>query len=108
MHRQKYTGGELAERGVDVDENHTFDTYFGNYCTAVAESNLENEVTEYECSDPNTWVLADQSSLSTYWGYATNGALADRYFQPMAGGTSGNDMYLAFAHWQFTDNTSRP
>ena len=171
------SGGKCAVSNIKhvviiVEENHTFDSYFGNYCTAAAGSNpscttgpsccegapatdpsgafpltlddaeneskdrdhdqvcevqqidngamdhyvtgsgitipIEDELEEYECSDPNTWVTADASSLGTYWGYADSGALADRYFQPMIGSTSGNDMYLAVARWQFNDDTLRP
>lgn len=178
---QSCSGGHCASTNIQhvvliVEENHTFDTYFGLYCNASAGSNpscttgpsccegapstdpsgaspttlddgptsisgtsnesidrdhdqvcelaqidngaMDHYVTgsgitvsnpyEANCSDPRTWALADQSTVGTYWGYATTGALADRYFQPMAGGTSGNDMYFAVAHWQFTDNTLRP
>jgi len=155
-----------------VEENHTFDTYFGNYCTAEAGSeptctegpscceaapltdptgasptaldDFANELDDrdhdrvcevaqidgglmdhyvtgsgvsvseleslytYDCSDPHNFALADSSTLQTYWTYADQGALADRYFQPSVGSTSANDMYLAVAQWQFDDNTDRP
>jgi phospholipase C len=153
---------------IIVQENHTFDSYFGNYCTAASGSNPEctagprcceaapavdpsgaspgvlddssNEkhdrnhaqacelaqmddgamdhyvagcnfsvgLTDPPCCDARNWAVAGQDAVGTYWAYADNGALADRYFQPMAGGTSGNDMYLAIARWQFTDNSLRP
>ena len=155
-----------------VEENHTFDSYFGAYCTAPAGSNpscttgrgcceaapatepsgsapialddtanefkdrdhdgvcevaqidgglmdhyvvgsnvmvsLTEGIYTYECSDPNNFAIADASTMQTYWTYADRGALADRYFQPMVGSTSGNDMYLAVAQWQFADNADRP
>jgi phospholipase C len=155
-----------------VEENHTFDNYFGRYCRAPAGSNptcdsgpdcceaapatepsgaspvaltdFSNSIKDrdhdgvceiaqinggamdhyvvgsgvtvptleglytYDCSDPNNWALADQTTMQPYWTYADQGALADRYFQPMIGSTSGNDMYLAVATWQFADNIDRP
>ena len=155
-----------------VEENHTFDSYFGLYCQAPAGSNptctsgpsccegapttdpsgaspialtdfanefkdrdheqvceiaqidngaMDHYVTgsgvvlpigeglfTYDCSDPNNWALADASTVQQYWTYADQGTLADRYFQPTIGSTSANDMYLAAAQWQFTDNDDRP
>ena len=155
-----------------VEENHTFDTYFGRYCQAQAGSNptctngaacceaapatdpsgsppialddvaneykdrdhtqvcevaqidngaMDHYVTgsgvmidfgtsliSYDCSDPNNFAVAGASTVQQYWDYAGQGALADRYFQPTIGSTSANDMYLAVAHWEFTDNDDRP
>ena len=153
-----------------VEENHTFDTYFGRYCQAPAGSNptctagpsccerapdtephgaspividdasnfatdrdhqqacevlqidggkMDNYVTGASgadkclgtgpsCSSTNNFALAGAGTVGTYWSMADNGALADRYFQPIAGGTSSNNMYLAIAHYQFTDNRAMP
>src|SRR5262249_1319024 len=60
------------------------------------------------CSTPRNWAVADAATVGAYWSYATNGALADRYFQPIVGSTSSNDMYLAIAKYQFVDNDYRP
>ena len=60
------------------------------------------------CSSDYTFAVADSPTLDTYWGYADEGALADRYFQPIAGGTSSNDVYLAVAHYEFRDNDIMP
>ena len=151
-----------------VQENHTFDNYFGRYCTAPAGSNptctdgpgcceaapakepkgaspiLLDDASNFakdrnhdqaceiqqinggkmdgfvtgstgssacfgpSCSSPDNWAVADKATVGQYWTYAENGALGDRYFQPIAGGTSANDMYFAVAHWQFTDNDAIP
>ncbi|MBV8762820.1 MAG: hypothetical protein JO257_36380 [Deltaproteobacteria bacterium] len=153
-----------------VEENHTFDAYFGRYCQAPAGSNptcttgpaccerapdtephgaspivlddssnfaedrdhlqacelqqldggaMDKFVTGASggdtcagsgpsCSSANNFALAGSAAVGGYWTLATNGALADRYFQPIAGGTSSNDMYLAIAHYQFTDNDAMP
>ncbi len=153
-----------------VQENHTFDSYFGHYCTAAAGSNptctrgpscceaapatvsgvaplsltdsanyardrhheyaceicqidggaMDKFVTggcpggssllppSAACSSSYTFAVADAPTLDTYWNYADNGALADRYFQPIVGGTASNDMYLAVAHYEFRDNDVMP
>jgi phospholipase C len=153
-----------------VEENHTFDAYFGRYCQAPSGSNptctqgpnccerapdqephgaspgmlddASNFATDRDhaqacelqqinggkmdgyvtgsmgaqtclgvgpkCSSPNNFVLAEKGTMSTYWSYADQYALADRYFQPIAGGTASNNMYFATAHYQFTDNDMLP
>ena len=153
-----------------VEENHTFDSYFGRYCQAPTGSNptctsgpsccerapdtephgasptvlddssnfaedrdhlqacelqqidggaMDNYVTGASgadtcvgsgpsCSSANNFALAGSGAVGAYWSLADTGALADRYFQPIAGGTSGNDMYLAIAHYQFVDNEAMP
>lgn len=168
-----------------VQENHTFDSYFGMYCQAPAGSNptcttgrsccegapivggfytepmgahailLDDDSTntasnfksdrahsqqcellqihggamdryvqgtnggDYcpvgvgpDCSHPNNWVLANGAAptdtVSYYWSKADAYALADRYFQPIAGGTASNNMYFAGAHHRFVDNVKIP
>jgi phospholipase C len=153
-----------------VQENHTFDSYFGRYCTAAAGSNPQctdgpaccerapdtephgasptvlDDTTNFasdrdhkqdcelqqinggkmdgfvtgstgadtclgsgpSCSDPKNWALADTGSVGGYWALASANALADRYFQPVAGGTSANNMYFASAHFEFVDNALVP
>ena len=153
-----------------VQENHTFDTYFGRYCTAPAGSNptctkgpsccerapdkeprgasptvlddasnfasdrdhrQECELQEINggkmdgyvtgstgadtcvgsgpsCSSADNFALADATTVGAYWTLAGQNALADRWFQPAAGGSSSNDMYFAVAHFQFLDNTFVP
>jgi phospholipase C len=153
-----------------VQENHTFDTYFGRYCQAPSGSSptctagptccerapdteprgaspvalddsanfssdrdhkqacelqqiddglMDNYVTGASgsdtcfgvgpsCSTPDNFALADATTVGAYWSLADDNALADRYFQPIVGSTSSNDMYLAIAHYQFTDNQAMP
>ncbi len=155
-----------------VQENHTFDNYFGAYCTAPTGSHPScnngrncceaapladpkgtlysplsdsfnyqsdhdhsfdcevceihngamdfftvdggcptsaSQLTSYPCSDPHNYAVADDPlEMATYWNYADNYALADRYFQPTAGGSSSNDMYLAAAHFEFLDDSVLP
>jgi len=144
---------------VIVQENHTFDSYFGRYCTAAAGSSptctagpscceaapatdpsgsppvvlddtenatygpnnssacetaeiddgkMDAFVTGASCSSPNNFAIATSALMTTYHGYASSYALADRYFQPVIGASSSNDMYLAVAKFLFLDNVSQP
>ncbi len=144
---------------VIVQENHTFDTYFGRYCTAPSGSNpscntgpacceaapdtepsgsspvaLDDkqngahdpnhtqacELSEMNggamdkytqgaaCSNAGNFAIAPASVIQPYLDYANDYAIADRYFQPIVGQTSSNDMYLASAKYVFTDNTYEP
>lgn len=143
---------------VIVQENHTFDTYFGRYCTAATGSNptcitgpscceagpmMEpggsppsvlddalnsgrdpnhtqacelaemnggkmDKYTTDGCGDPKNFAYADPTLIKPYHDLAAGGALADRYFQPLVGQSSSNDMYFARANYVFTDNSFNP
>ena len=60
------------------------------------------------CGDARNVATADPTIIQPYWSLAATGALADRYFQPIAGQSSSNDMYLARASYVFTDNDDAP
>ena len=60
------------------------------------------------CSSPDNFALAGFGTVGGYWALADGNALADRYFQPIVGGTSSNDMYFAISHFQFVDNKAMP
>jgi phospholipase C len=144
---------------VIVQENHTFDSYFGKWCTAPSGSDptctkgpscceegpsldpgsqttvstlndafnggrdpnhlqacevteidggkMDGFVTSAVCGSSENFAYAD-STVQAYWTYAQNGALADHYFQAMAGASTGNDMYLARAQFVFVDNEYEP
>jgi phospholipase C len=147
---------------VIIQENHSFDSYFGHYCTAAAGSqpsctsgpgcceavpatepgtsaasptaltDQENrtfnpdhssscELKEIHggamdrfvtgapaCSNPRNFAVAGAAQVKPYWDFAAAGALADRYFQPIVGATSANDMYFARAGYVFDDNAYGP
>jgi len=144
---------------IVLQENHTFDNYFGRYCTGPSGSNptctdgpacceagpatepsgaspvvlddvsnaaydpnhtqdcelmeanggaMDRYVTGTTCSDPRNFAYAGRDTIGTYWDLAAGGALADRYFQPLAGQSSANDMYFARAQFVFKDNEFRP
>ena len=145
----------IAHVVLIVQENHTFDAYFGRYCTAATGSNptctagpscceaapdkdpsgaspttlddaenagfdpnhaqscelgeiddgkMDQFVTGTSCSSAKNFALAPAAVAQPYWDLATQNALADRWFQPIAGQSSSNDMYFMRAQWVFTDN----
>lgn len=147
---------------VVVQENHSFDSYFGHYCTAPAGSaptctsgpgcceaapatepgttsaaatvltDQENRTFNPDhsasceqkeihggamdqfvtgapsCSNARNFAIAPAALIQPYWDLAKGGALADRYFQPVVGATSANDMYFARAGFVFEDNFYGP
>jgi phospholipase C len=147
---------------VIVQENHSFDNYFGPYCDAthacegtgaanpyapltagpmndttsmaydpnhdqeceLAEMNggkmdqyiqphlIESFDTTYFCGNPANFTQApyDPASPNYYQALVSTGgaALADHYFQPIAGASSSNDMYLWTTRYEFTDNQVEP
>lgn len=64
------------------------------------------------CSESTNFALADgatpTSTVNYYWNLADKSALADRYFQPLAGGSASNDIYFAETRFRFIDNQSIP
>ncbi len=142
-----------------IQENHTFDSYFGAYCTAPAGSNptctsgpacceaapakeptgaspivldddenagwdpphtytcefdqvnhglMDRFVKGAECSNPRNFAIVPPGKLPVYHDWASRFALGDRYFQPILGSSSSNDMYLAVARFVFEDNSVKP
>ena len=156
------TASEIKHLVLIVQENHSFDAYFGNYCTAAPGSNPICETgsgcceggpknyaginqahrlddtwngqwgpqhyrncEEWEidigsphpmdrfatpnpsiagCGSSNNFSYAWGQDVALYWSYAQSYALADRYFQPVVGGSAANDVYFAGAVWRFDDN----
>jgi len=149
---------EIRHLVVIVQENHSFDNYYGNYCKAAPGTNpscnegpdccegappldpngvapilLNDESnSSYDpdhtqacelaeindglmdgftqgpaCADVRNFAVADVAA-KPYWELAQGGALADRYFQPVVGQSSSNDMYLATAKFVFPDNEYIP
>lgn len=60
------------------------------------------------CGDPRNVVTSDPTIIQPYWDLAASGAIADRYFQPIVGQSSSNDMYMARANFVFEDNDFGP
>ena len=144
---------------VIVQENHSFDNYFGTYCTAATGSNPSCNIGPGCCEagpardpgsgespfsltdslnanfDPNetqscqvtemdggrmddyvnascghyaNFAYAPASLVATYRNWAQQYAIGDRYFQPVAGASSSNDLYFAQARFAFVDDTYEP
>src|SRR5215467_11223504 len=155
-----------------VQENHSFDSYFGGYCTAAAGSSPTcndgpacceaapatdpagttplvlddssmgafdpnhcaacetaeidtgkmdayssaplpkgdpcNPIDNTTCGNKRNVAYGDRNVVKPYWDLAGQGALADRYFQPLVGQSSSNDMYFARAAFVFQDNAYEP
>lgn len=60
------------------------------------------------CGSPRNFAYADPAIVAPYWSLASAGALADHYFQPVAGASSANDMFFARAGFVFPDNQYEP
>ncbi len=60
------------------------------------------------CGSPQNVMVSDPTIIKPYWDLAGQNALADRYFQPVIGQSSSNDMYMARAAFVFLDNTEAP
>jgi phospholipase C len=151
------TGSAIHHVVVIVQENHSFDNYFGGYCKAPAGTCKDTDPTCCEaapamdpagtkwtaltdpenagydpdhtqvcelaemhggamdrfttgtsCADVRNFAVAPDDTVALYESYARQGALADRYFQPIVGMSSSNDLYLAQARYAFTDNEYKP
>ena len=59
------------------------------------------------CSNAGNFAYAGDV-VKPYRDLATAGGLADRYFQPVVGQSSSNDMYFARAQFVFLDNDFKP
>ena len=142
---------------VIVQENHSFDSYFGTWCQAPAYSNPTctngaacceaapvtdaagaspvlltdalngsyspnhastceqseinggrmDQYTTAACGDPRNFALAE-GAVGIYRRRAADFAIVDRYFQPIVGASSSNDMYFATARAKFVDNQFEP
>jgi phospholipase C len=74
----------------------------------IDNGKMDQFVTGAACSDPGNFAYADTTLIKPYWDLADHGALADRYFQPLVGASSANDMYFARATWVFDDDQYEP
>lgn len=153
------TASNIEHLIVVIQENTSFDAYFGTYCQAPTGSNptcttgpqcceaapatdpgsgraplvlddaahavydpnhtsdcmlmeinggrMDGFVTA-PCGDPRTFAYAGETTVAAYRDLARRSALADRYFQPVTGASSSNDMYFARAAFVFPDNQFVP
>ena len=59
-------------------------------------------------SDPRNFAYAGEAQVGRFRDLARANALADRWYQPIVGASSANDMYLARAKFVFEDNSYVP
>jgi len=154
------TASKIEHVIVVIQENISFDNYFGTYCQAPTGSNptctqgpgcceaapatdpgsgatplllddtqhgafdpdhtadceiseinggrMDAYVTSEICGDPQNFAYADEATVGPYRDLARQYALADRFFQPVVGESSSNDMYYARAAFVFPDNEFVP
>jgi phospholipase C len=69
---------------------------------------MDGFVTDAGCADPRNWAIAPDTLVKPYHDLAFQNAVADRYFQPIAGASSSNDLYLAVAKEVFIDDAYEP
>ncbi|MGH7294120.1 MAG: phospholipase C, partial [Polyangiaceae bacterium] len=74
----------------------------------IDQGKMDGFVTAPTCGSAKNFAYADATTVQAYWTLAEQGALADHYFQPIAGESSSNDMYFARAQFVFLDNAYEP
>ncbi len=60
------------------------------------------------CGNLGNVAISSPTIIKPLWDLAAAGAIADRYFQPIIGQSSANDMYFARAAFVFDDNSFSP
>jgi phospholipase C len=108
-------GGLVGPATQDDIANGNFDPNHTQACELVEidDGKMDKYVTAPEqmggpCGSPSNFAYANQTTIQTYWTLAGSNALADTYFQSIAGQSSSNDMYLATANYVFTDDAYEP
>jgi phospholipase C len=76
------------------------------------DGKMDRYVTAPGCGNPRNIAVADPTIIKPYWSLAAEGALADRYFQSVAGASYANDMSrpipASSTRATSRSNTSRP
>ena len=108
----KDPGSGMAPVVLDDTENATWDPNHTQACelAEIDKGKMDMYVTApgQPCGSPHNFAEAEAATVGGYWTLAQGNALADRYFQPIAGQSSSNDMYFARAGFEFTDNDEEP
>ncbi len=97
---------------VPLDDNHNskYDPNHQRDCETpeMDGGKMDGYTNTATCGDPGNLAYADSSTVGPYWKLAGGGALADRYFQPVIGASSANDMYLTRTRFAFDDDDDAP
>jgi phospholipase C len=91
------------------DPNHTAVCELDEINGGAMDKFVTSTVAMNNCGNAGNLLYADPAGeWKPYIDLASQNAMADRYFQSMAGASSGNDMYFARAKFVFDDNTVEP
>jgi phospholipase C len=108
-------GGLVGPVAQDDTANANWDPNHEQNCELVEmdDGKMDKYVTApivggLTCGSTNNYAYANELTIDTYWKLAGENALADTYFQSIAGQSSSNDMYLATANYVFTDDDYEP
>ena len=95
---------------LDDTENAAYDPTHAQSCEVgeIDGGKMDQFVTGQPCSDRDNFASRPRRVVQPYRDLAAQYAIADRYFQPIAGQSSSNDMYLAVAKEVFIDNAFEP
>jgi phospholipase C len=95
---------------LDDDANAGYDPNHTQACelAEIDDGKMDRFVSGASCSNAGNFAIAPATVVNPYHDYASQYAIADRYFQPLAGQSSANDMYLAVAKFVFLDNEVKP
>jgi phospholipase C len=94
---------------INDDEHASYDPVHTSDCElAEIDGGKMDGFVSASCGNAKNFAYADPAIVAPYWELAKSSALADRYFQPIAGASSSNDMYFASAGFVFLDNEYEP
>jgi phospholipase C len=101
-------GGRDPDHSYDCEALEMNGGKMDHYVTGVTCARTLGGLQASTSPAPGNFAIADATTAKTYHDWASQYAMADRYFQPLIGQTSANDMYFAVAKWQFKDNEVKP
>jgi phospholipase C len=99
-------GSPIEHVVIIVKENHGFDWYFGKYPGADGDATLAPAASPPDVDphhDHTTWVNRatkavreqyGEADIPSYWAYASQFTLCDRYFTDVAGRSTPNHLML--------------
>jgi phospholipase C len=116
------SGPACCEAAPDFDPNGIAPTVLSDMVNAASDHDhdqacelqeinggLMDQFTQgVSCANATNFAIAPSNLMAVYQGWAAQYALADRYFQSIAGGSWSNNLYFARAQYVFTDNAYAP
>ncbi|HYM50546.1 MAG TPA: alkaline phosphatase family protein [Candidatus Limnocylindrales bacterium] len=114
--RGKTAAGPIQHVVIIVKENHTFDNYFGKFKGANGDATLaaaSDPPTSDHPHDHHAWLNRAagatreqyaEANIPSYWAYARQFTLCDRYFSAVAGPSTPNHLMLIAADSPIINN----